>query len=156
MLTVHYQISVNPHSAHEQVHLSAEQLWSGLLLRIVEPERFTIGLDRAEVAQISDVRYQRTLFFGEHAIRDEVVLTPQHSVRFTTEATDTVPSGQLYYEIQNDPMQGLMLHCEYATNFPEPNTDEDRSLLEAVKNAYRMIDEDMVRLIREYALMVRH
>ena len=76
MLTVHYQISVNPHSAHEQVHLSAEQLWSGLLLRIVEPERFTIGLDRAEVAQISDVRYQRTLFFGEHAIRDEVVLTP--------------------------------------------------------------------------------
>ena len=63
MLKVDYQISVNSHPAHEQAHLSAEQLWSGLLLRIMEPERFTIGLDRAEVAQISDVRYQRTLFF---------------------------------------------------------------------------------------------
>ena len=158
MLTVEYQISINPHAAQEQAqaHLSAEQVWAGLVLRIAEPERFTIGLDRAEVTQLSDTHYQRTLFFGAQAIRDEVVLEPMRSVRFTTEATDQVPSGQLYYEIQTHPSTGLQLHCAYATNFPEPQNDEERSLLEAVKNAYRMIDEDMVRIIREYALMVRH
>lgn len=158
MLTVEYQISINPYAAQaqEQVQLSAEQVWAGLLLRIMEPERFTIGVDRAEVAQLSDTHYQRTLFFGTQAIRDEVVLEPMRSVRFTTEATDQVPSGQLYYEIQTHPSAGLQLHCAYATNFPEPQNDEERSLLEAVKNAYRMIDEDMVRIIREYALMVRH
>lgn len=156
MLNVQYQIRINPYPAHEQAHLSADQLWSGLVLRVMEPERFTLGLERAQVEKISEVHYQRALFFGAQAIHDEVVLVPNRSVRFTTVATDSVPSGQLFYELQNDAEQGLMLHCEYATNFPEPSTDEERSLLEAVKNAYRMVDEDMVRIIREYAQMVRH
>ena len=156
MLKLHHQIRINPYPVQEQAHLSVEQLWAGLVLRVLEPVRFTIGLDGADVVKISEVQYRRVLSFGAHSISDEVALEPQRSVQFTTEATEQIPSGQLYYEIQNDATQGLMLHCEYATNFPEPSTDEDQSLLEAVKNAYRMIDEDMVRLIREYALMVRH
>lgn len=156
MLKVHYQLAVNPYPAHEQAHLSAEQLWSGLVLRVLEPLRFTLGLDEAQVEQTDEAHYQRILFFGENAIRDQVELQQQRSVRFITEATDKAPSGQLYYEIQNDSTQGLMLHCEYATAFPEPNTDEERQLLEMIKNAYRMADEDMLRIIREYALMARH
>ena len=49
-----------------------------------------------------------------------------------------------------------MLLCEYATAFPEPSSDEELQLLETIKSAYRMADEDMVRIIRDYALMARH
>lgn len=156
MLKVQYQIRINPYAPNEQAHLSLEQLWSGLVLRVLEPQRFTLGVERAEIEPVSEVLYRRALFFGAHAIEDEVALTPQHSVRFSTVATESVPAGQLYYEIQQDAELGLVLYCEYATNFPEPSTDDERALLEAVKNAYRMGDEDMVRIIREYAQMVRH
>ena len=156
MLKVQYQIPVNAHSAEQSEHLSSEQLWMGLLLRILEPMRFTIGLDNANINQTSEVDFERTLFFGEHEIRDRVVLEPKHRARFTTEATDKAPSGQLTYEIIEDGDHGLMLQCEYATEFPEPARTEEKNLLEMVKNAYRMADEDMVRIIREYMQMSRH
>lgn len=156
MLKVQYQIFINPYPTQEQAHLSIEQLWSGLVLRVLEPMRFTIGLDGAEVTQVNERQYRRTLSFGAHSIVDEVALEPQRSVRFVTEATEQIPSGQLYYEIQDDPTHGLVLLCEYATAFPEPQSDEEQQLLETIKSAYRMADEDMVRIIREYAQMVRH
>ena len=156
MLKLHHQIRINPYPVQEQAHLSVEQLWAGLVLRVLEPVRFTIGLDGADVVKISEVQYRRVLSFGAHSISDEVVLEPERSVRFVTEATEAIPSGQLYYEIQEDPTQGLVLLCEYATAFPEPSSDEELQLLETIKSAYRMADEDMVRIIREYAAQVRH
>lgn len=156
MLKLQHHIRINPYPTQEQAHLSIEQLWSGLVLRVLEPMRFTIGLDGAQVTQVNERQYRRTLSFGAHSIADEVALEPQHSVRFVTEATEQIPSGQLYYEIQDDPTHGLVLLCEYATAFPEPQSDEEQQLLETIKSAYRMADEDMVRIIREYAQMVRH
>lgn len=156
MLKLQHHIHINPYPAYELAHLSPEQLWSGLVLRVLEPVRFTLGLDEAQVVKISEVQYRRVLSFGAHNISDEVALEPQRSVRFVTESTEQIPSGQLYYEIQEDTTHGLLLLCEYATAFPEPETDEERQLLETIKSAYRMADEDMVRIIREYALMVRH
>ena len=156
MLKVNYQLSVNPYPSDEQAHLSVEQLWSGLVLRVLEPVRFTIGLDEAHVQQTDEQHYQRVLHFGDNAIRDQVELRDQHSIRFVTEANERAPSGQLYYEIQQHPTDGLVLHCEYATEFPEPNTDEERQLLEMIKNAYRMADQDMLRIIREYSQEARH
>ena len=79
-----------------------------------------------------------------------------HSVQFTTVANERVPEGRLRYEIQNHAEQGLILLCEYHTAFPEPDTDESKQLLEMVKNAYRMADEEMLRIIREDALVARH
>ena len=156
MLKVNYQLSVNPYPADEQAHLSAEQLWSGLVLRVLEPLRFTLGLDDAKIEQMDQDNYQRVLFFGDNAIRDRVALTEQRSIRFVTEATERAPSGELYYEIQEHPTEGLMLHCEYVTAFPEPNSDEEKQLLAMIQNAYRMADEDMLRIIREYSQEARH
>jgi hypothetical protein len=48
------------------------------------------------------------------------------------------------------------LFCEYQTEFPEPDSDEVRQLLEMVKNAYRMADEEMLCIIREEAHLMRH
>ena len=46
MLQLSYPIIVNSPQVN---HLTAEQLWTGLLLRVMEPMRFTVGLERAHV-----------------------------------------------------------------------------------------------------------
>jgi hypothetical protein len=153
MLQLSYPILVNPSHLPS---LSAEQLWTGLLLRVMEPVRFTVGLDQADVSQVDELTFQRVLNFGGHEIHDEVQLQHPHSVQFTTVANERVPEGRLRYEIQNHAEQGLILLCEYHTAFPEPDTDESKQLLEMVKNAYRMADEEMLRIIREDALVARH
>ena len=153
MLLLSYPIVVNP---PHLCSLTAEQLWTGLLLRVMEPVRFTVGLDAADVLPVNDETFQRVLYFGEHEIYDEVKLVHAHSVQFTTVANARAPQGRLRYEIQNHADQGLILLCEYHTAFPEPDTDESKQLLEMVKNAYRMADEEMLRIIREEAHLARH
>ena len=153
MLQLSYPIVVNP---PHLCSLTAEQLWTGLLLRVMEPVRFTVGLDAADVLPVNDETFQRVLYFGEHEIYDEVKLVHAHSVQFTTVANARAPQGRLRYEIQNHADQGLILLCEYHTAFPEPDTDESKQLLETVKNAYRMADEEMLRIIREEAHLARH
>ena len=148
MLQLSYPIIVNSPQVN---HLTAEQLWTGLLLRVMEPMRFTVGLERAHVSQVDDETFERVLYFGEHEICDEVKL-----VQFTTVANEHAPQGRLRYEIQNHAEQGLVLLCEYQTEFPEPDSDEVRQLLEMVKNAYRMADEEMLCIIREEAHLMRH
>ena len=153
MLQLSYPIVVNQPTLR---NLTAEQLWTGLLLRVIEPVRFTVGLDDAKVVQVDSETFHRVLYFGAHEIVDEVKLIPAYRVQFTTVANERVPQGRLLYEIQNDAEQGLILHCEYHTEFPEPDTDESRQLLEMVKNAYRMADEEMLRIIREDTDLARH
>ena len=108
MLQLSYPILVNPSHLPS---LSAEQLWTGLLLRVIEPVRFTVGLDQAKVSQVDELTFQRVLYFGGHEIHDEVQLQHPHSVQFTTVANERVPEGRLRYEIQNHAEQGLILLC---------------------------------------------
>ena len=108
------------------------------------------------MSQVDDETFERVLYFGEHEICDEVKLVYARSVQFTTVANEHAPQGRLRYEIQNHAEQGLVLLCEYQTEFPEPDSDEVRQLLEMVKNAYRMADEEMLCIIREEAHLMRH
>ncbi len=153
MLELSYVIDVNPGQAQL---LTSGQLWTGLLLRVMEPVRFTVGLDEANVRQVDECTFQRVLYFGEHEIYDQVVLTPSHQVQFTTVANERAPQGRLTYQISEHPERGLTLQCAYQTAFPDPETDEAKQLLEMVKNAYRMADEEMIRIIREDAHSSRH
>ena len=98
MLQLSYPIIVNSPQVN---HLTAEQLWTGLLLRVMEPMRFTVGLERAHVSQVDDETFERVLYFGEHEICDEVKLVYARSVQFTTVANEHAPQGRLRYEIQN-------------------------------------------------------
>lgn len=154
MLELNHVLPVN---RPEQAHLSREQLWSGLMLRVLEPIHFTIGLDEAKIlAQLDDSQYRRALHFGEHVVQDTVTLKNFESVEFVTDATDAVPSGRLLIEIVGEAGVDLKLSFSYTTAFPEPSSDEERGLLEMVKSAYSAADADMIRIIREHALSVRH
>jgi Domain of unknown function (DUF1857) len=142
--------------AHPQTHINAAQLWNGLMMRVLDPMRFNSNIDQAQVKQIDDTHYQRTLHFGAQGIQDNVRIEPQHSVQYTTTPTQDTPQGQLRYSIHNDTTQGLQLICEYETQFPEPTNPEEQQLLEMVKSAYCLADEEMLDIIRADAHMVRH
>ena len=136
--------------------LSLEQLWAGLMLRVMEPTLFTVGLDRADILARTDDGLRRALHFGEHVVQDTVTLVKHRSVEFVTDSTDTAPSGRLLIEVVGELGDGLKLTFSYATEFPEASSDEERGLLEMIKSAYVAADEDMIRIIREHALTVRH
>jgi Domain of unknown function (DUF1857) len=137
-----------------QPHINAQQVWSGLMLRVIEQTRFTVGLDAVDILEQSDNRYRRALHFGTHVVHDNVYCVPQESVEFVTDETDAAPSGRLLIRLLQE--DELCLSFEYTTQFPEPSDDEERQLLGMVKAAYVAADADMIRIIRELALNVRH
>ena len=136
--------------------LTLEQLWSGLMLRVIEPVLFTVGLDRADILAQTDEGCRRALHFGEHVVHDTVTLVAYRSGEFVTDPTDAAPSGRLRIEVEGDAGDALKLTFSYVTEFPEASTDEERGLLEMIKAAYMAADEDTIRIIREHALTVRH
>lgn len=153
MLELTHTLPVN--TAHKP-QLTLEQLWTGLLLRVIEPTRFTVGLDEAKILEQSETHFRRVLSFGEHQVSDVVKVSPQQSLEFITDATETAPSGRLLIEVQGQEPADLRLKFAYTTQFPEPSSDEERGLLEMIKNAYMAADMDMLRIIREYAQMSLH
>ncbi len=136
--------------------LSLEQLWAGLMLRVIEPTLFTVGLDRADILTQTNEQYRRALHFGEHVVHDTVTLLKHQRIEFVTDRTDNAPSGRLLIEVEGDVGDTLKLTFSYATEFPEASNDEERGLLEMIKSAYMAADEDTIRIIREHALTVRH
>ena len=144
-------LDVNPAG---QVAISIEQLWAGLILRITKQTQFTVGLDSVDILEQSDTQYRRALHFGSHIVYDRVFCTPNQSIEFVTDETDSVPSGRLLIRILND--DELRLSFEYITEFPEPSNDEERQLLGMVKAAYVAADTDTVRIIRELVSHTRH
>lgn len=153
MIQFNHTLAVN-NPTHAQLDIA--QIWNGLILRIVEQTRFTPGLDRVELLEQNHAeqptRYRRALHFGEHVVCDAVCVIPQQSIEFVTEATEAAPSGRLLIELNPD----LSLSFTYVTQFPEPSSDEEARLLNMVQAAYHAADVDMIRIIREYALSVRH
>ena len=137
-----------------QTAISLEQLWAGLILRIVNQTQFTVGLDQVDILEQSDTLYCRALHFGQHIVHDRVYCVPNESIEFVTDATDAVPSGRLLIRILDE--GELRLSFEYITEFPEPSNDEERQLLGIVKAAYVAADADTIRIIRELVLHTRH
>lgn len=136
--------------------LTLTQIWNGLILRITEQTRFTPGLDSVDITETNrddtPTLYRRVLHFGDHQVHDSVFVVPQHSIEFVTEETPTTPSGRLLIQINDD----LSLTVNYTTQFPEPSNPEEEHLLGIIKSAYQAADLDMVRIIREQALSIRH
>lgn len=151
MLQHTHTLPVNPQG---QATITLEQLWTGLVLRIVEQTRFTPGLDQVEIHEQSEQGYRRALHFGAHVVHDQVICTPYQSVEFITVPTDNVPSGRLLIRILNT--NELSLAFEYSTEFPDASSEEEQQLLDIVKSAYWAADAEMIKIIRHMALDTRH
>ena len=134
---------------------------------------------------IPDVQYERELrdqlwTYAEHSKQHGIPLIPKNKrdidrlvcqgILKELQQNDYYDLDTMYYsypylvqdahelliEIENRNPDELRLKFFYTTQFPEPSNDEERALLEMIKNAYMAADMDMIRIIREYAEMTKH
>ena len=131
--------------------LSREQVWTGLLHRVEDPEPFLPGLESCTILERNGDQLLRELDFGPSVIRDRVTLAELHWVRFDIEPGEQHAGGSLTITIEEPESGALFLRFAYATSFASNPNSEERAYIEYVKSAYQQSDIDCVRLIRTLA-----
>lgn len=131
--------------------LTRTQLWRGLVLRAEAPGLFISYLDGCQLTARTPESVERTLQYGEIAIRDRVAFLPEHQVRYEIPAQTDIAASRLTVQIE-EPVEGA-LHVRFTY---EDDTDEAAGSMDAFYNefrhsAYQEADIDTVRLIRQFA-----
>ncbi|ATJ86373.1 SRPBCC family protein [Ralstonia solanacearum] len=131
--------------------LTLNQIWQGLVLRVLEPTEFVEGLDEGIITAQGDGWVERELRFGKACIRDRVTLEPHRRVTYTTAATGEHAGGSLTMTIETSEANAAFIRFVYDTTLPSADETGDTRYAEIVKSAYREADIDTVRRIREFA-----
>lgn len=125
-----------------------EQLWRGLMVRVQSPQRFPLGPERCEWLQAAPDLVQRTLYFGQHVLRDEVRLIPLDQLVFTPEAHGDTAPIRLTVRIE-EPHAGRMV-LRFVYEALAEQTAEEAYFNSYRHNAWVMADRDMVRTLRDW------
>jgi Domain of unknown function (DUF1857) len=125
-----------------------EQLWRGLMLKVMSPERFDNGPQRAVCTGVQPDQVQRTLHFGEHVLRDVVQLTAQERLVFTPEAHGELAPIRLTVSIEEPQPQQMVLRFVYEALTEQ--SAEEASFNGYRHNAWLHADRDMVSQLREW------
>lgn len=127
-----------------------EQLWRGIMAKVLTPERFPLGPEKCEHVVREPGVIDRTLQFGPHTLQDTVQVTEGESLVFVPEPhADTTPI-QLTLRIE-EPAPGYMV-LRFIYEALAPQTDEDRYYNEYRHNAWLHNDRDMVKTLRQWLL----
>ena len=124
------------------------QLWRGLLARVQTPQRFPMGPERCDWTEREPGRILRTLHFGQHVMRDEVVLTPEERLVFTPEAHGDTAPIRLSLAIE-EPQPGQMV-LRFTYEGLAEQTAEEAYYNDYRHNAWLHNDRDMVRTLRQW------
>ena len=135
--------------------LTLNQIWQGLVLRVLEPTEFVEGLDEGIITARGGGWVERELRFGKARIQDRVTLEPHQRVTYTTAATGEHAGGSLTMTIETNEANAAFIRFVYDTTLPSADETGDTRYAEIVKSAYREADIDTVRRIREFAAIGR-
>lgn len=125
-----------------------QQLWQGLMHRVLTPQRFPLGPQRCDWTESEPGRYARVLTFGPHTLKDEVQTLVPHRLVFTPEAHGDTTPIRLTITIE-EPQTGCMVLRFVYEALGEQSAEE------AYFNGYRHsawieADRDMVRTLRDW------
>lgn len=134
--------------------MTREQVWSGLVLRVEQPQTFMPHLVGARIVARTDHCVARELDFGSFKVRDRVTLEPMKRIVISTEAGEDRAAGSLTMTIEEPGAEQLQLRFEYDL----ARVRQDDAAYEAmydrfIKSAYMEADIDCVRIIRQRAAM---
>ncbi|AOX99709.1 SRPBCC family protein [Jeongeupia sp. USM3] len=149
-------IEVNDANNPAVVALTTTQLWQGLMLRVETPQRFLEHIERVTVLERGDGWLLREVDFGRFVARDRITLVPHSVVRFDTEANAQHPGGSLAITLESPEEGHLFLRFVYDTPVPEPAAgagEGEINYAAYLKAAYRQMDIDMMRHLRELAVL---
>ena len=125
-----------------------EQLWRGLMQRVQSPQRFPMGPDRCEWREVEPGVYQRTLHFGSHVMRDEVLTESGRRVVFTPAPHGDTAPIRLSIGIE-EPRAGQMV-LRFVYEALAEQTAEEAYYNDYRHNAWLHNDRDMVRTLRQW------
>ena len=129
--------------------LSRNQLWNGLVFRVLEPMTFVLGLDAFTIVSRSGTTIKRELRFGPTVITDHVTLTPPEKVHYAIPQGDGHPAGSLTMAIEEPSPGDLFVRFTYECGSSEGETGDEIEYDAFRKQAYFEADVDTVRRIRE-------
>ncbi|BAL22386.1 SRPBCC family protein [Azoarcus sp. KH32C] len=131
--------------------LTREEVWFGLLCRVLDSRPFLPGLEACRILERTETEFRRELDFGSVVIRDQVTVQPMDWVRFESERTETHAGGTLTIAIEEPAPETMVLRFEYRTTLSEHTSGDDVAYAEFVKSAYHASDLDTLRVIRMIA-----
>jgi len=143
-------VAVNDLTAQTTSILTRAQLWQGLLLRAVEPQRFNPHIETVTILERSVHLIVREINFGNLQVRDDIELKEGCEIRYTTAASDQHAGGQLTVRIEEPQEYALFVRFSYQTPAPQ-NTPEEIELGRYLKKMWQEMDVDAIKLIRELA-----
>lgn len=129
---------------------SREQLWTGLMLRVSEPQQFPLGPDRIDCEPSGDEAGQvkRTLHFGGIQVTDTVHARAGEAVVFVPDPHGDSTPVKLTITIEEPAPATLILRFIYESM--EPPSEEESFYDGFRQSAWLENDRDMVRTLRQW------
>ena len=148
MLEFQHIIQINDPKESHVPHMSKAQLWEGLVFRSKYPAHFTPNIE-CTVEEITDSGFVRVLRFGEHSLRERVVLTHQEQVHTSPADSDPVFFAESIARIEEPAPGHLIVRFMYRRE--SGNTDDNLDVDEYLKSAYVQNDREAIALLRKFS-----
>ena len=129
--------------------LSREQLWNGLLLRAKAPSLFIPHMDGFAIVEESDNALTRTLDFGKFKVNDRVDFVPMEKLHFHIPAQGEIMESRLEIAIEEPFPDRFFLRFIYEDSAAEEGPEAMYN--DFLRSAYKEMDVDSMRLIRQFA-----
>jgi hypothetical protein len=125
-----------------------EQLWHGLMARVLTPQRFPLGPDSCDWREVEPGVIQRTVRFGANAMKDEVQADAFQRLEFTPEPHGDTTPIRLTITIE-EPQPGRMV-LRFLYESVSELSAEEAYFNDYRHNAWLHNDRDMVRTLRQW------
>ncbi|MGH8177959.1 MAG: AtaL-like protein [Steroidobacter sp.] len=154
MSRLHHEhiVRINDPANASGLWLTREQLWQGLRHTVVAPQAVDESIDSASVAELDPCRLRREIRRGRNAVRDEVELTPNDSLRITADANGIFAGSTLTIRIEEPAPEMLFVRFTYEVcGLADIRAAEEDN---ARCSVYQTSDIDRIRAARRYAARV--
>ena len=141
-------VQVNDFSGADQAILSRAQLWLGLVARVRQPHRFTIGLDKFDLLEDTSDYVRRRLELPGLVVEDEVWLLAQRQIRFKIQPTSQTEAAELMISIEEPETGSLFVRFSYCSASVQQHDDSFPYDL-FLQNAYIAADIASIQLIKQ-------
>ncbi|MCB1664923.1 MAG: DUF1857 family protein [Pseudomonadales bacterium] len=148
MLEFEHLIQINDPEAPHIPFMSRKQLWEGLVFRARHPGHFTPTLE-CSVTELTEDGFIRVLGFGEHSLRDRVVLVNEREIRTRPAEEEPVLFAESITRIEEPAPGHLFVRFLYRRD--SGNEPGGMNVDEYLKQAYVENDRTAIRLLRKFA-----
>jgi hypothetical protein len=139
-----HSITVNLDGSNGSSLLTPDQLWQGLLLKLVHPQRFDSQIKHCHIGWLNDRQFIREQQYSTFKVEDKVSLTPQSTI-FVQSLASNIDAFSLSISIETTSESQRVVHYHYQrSSVSEEGLDANKYLA----LAYKQTDEATIEKIK--------